>query len=67
MNKVFPTPEAAIADIFDGATIMLGGFASAGSPTNLILALQAKGTTNLTCIANNIGLGSRLEVLCEKH
>ena len=67
MNKVYDSPAAAIHDVFDGATIMFGGFASAGSPTNLILALHDKGTTNITAIANNIGLGDKLDVLCEKH
>jgi 3-oxoacid CoA-transferase subunit A len=67
MNKVFESPAAAIFDIIDGATIMFGGFASAGTPTNLILALREKGTTDITAIANNIGLGDKLDVLCEKH
>jgi 3-oxoacid CoA-transferase subunit A len=67
MNKVFDSPAAAIQDVFDGATIMFGGFASAGSPTNLILALHEKGTTNITAIANNIGLGDKLDVLCERR
>jgi 3-oxoacid CoA-transferase subunit A len=67
MSKVFPSVEAAIEDVFDGATIMFGGFASAGSPTNLILALRAKGTTGITGIANNIGLGDKLDLLCEQR
>jgi 3-oxoacid CoA-transferase subunit A len=67
MNKVFESPAAAIFDVFDGATIMFGGFASAGTPTNLIFALREKGTTSITAIANNIGLGDKLDVLCEKH
>jgi 3-oxoacid CoA-transferase subunit A len=46
---------------------MFGVFASAGSPTNLILALYKKGTRELTGIANNIGLGDKLDVLCEKR
>jgi 3-oxoacid CoA-transferase subunit A len=66
MNKVYDSPAAAIHDIQDGATIMFGGFASAGSPTNLILALRERGTRELTGIANNIGLGDKLDVLCEK-
>jgi 3-oxoacid CoA-transferase subunit A len=53
--------------VFDGATIMFGGFVSAGSPTALILALHEKGTKNLTGIANNIGLGDKLDILCEKR
>jgi len=65
-DKVFATPADAVADVFDGATIMFGGFASAGSPTNLILALYDKGTSDITAIANNIGLGDKLDLLCEK-
>jgi 3-oxoacid CoA-transferase subunit A len=67
MNKVYDSPGAAIHDLSDGATIMFGGFASAGSPTNLILALHERGTKELTGIANNIGLGDKLDVLCEKR
>ena len=67
MDKVYPSPADAIADVPDGASIMFGGFASAGSPTNLILAIYEKGTTRITGIANNIGLGDRLDMLCEKH
>jgi 3-oxoacid CoA-transferase subunit A len=67
MNKIYDSPAAAIHDLSDGATIMFGGFASAGSPTNLILALQERGTKELTGIANNIGLGDKLDVLCEKR
>jgi 3-oxoacid CoA-transferase A subunit len=66
MDKVFDSAAAAIHDVPDGATIMFGGFVSAGSPTNLILALYEKGTKDLTGIANNIGLGDKLDVLCEK-
>jgi 3-oxoacid CoA-transferase A subunit len=67
VDKVFPSAAAAIADIPDGASIMIGGFASAGSPTNLILALYEHGTRDLTVIANNIGMGDRLDALCEKR
>jgi 3-oxoacid CoA-transferase subunit A len=67
INKVFDSAADAIHDVFDGATIMFGGFASAGTPTNLILALYEKGTTDLTCIANNLGLGDKLDILCEKR
>jgi len=66
MDKVFDSAAAALHDMPDGATIMFGGFVSAGSPTNLILALYEKGTKDLTGIANNIGLGDNLDVLCEK-
>ena len=67
LNKVFATPAEAIADIPEGATIMVGGFTSAGSPTSLILALYEQGTRELVAISNNIGLGDKLDVLCEKR
>jgi 3-oxoacid CoA-transferase subunit A len=67
LNKVYATPADAIADVPDGATIMFGGFTSAGSPTNLILALYEKGTREITGISNNIGLGDKLDILCEKR
>ncbi len=62
---VFESADEALAGIEDGAVIMFGGFVSAGSPSNLILALQRRGTRRLTAIANNIGLGDKLDVLCE--
>jgi 3-oxoacid CoA-transferase subunit A len=67
IEKVFATPDDALHDITDGAAIMFGGFVSAGSPSNLILALQRRGTTRIIGIANNIGLGDLLDVLCEKR
>jgi 3-oxoacid CoA-transferase subunit A len=62
---VYETAEDALDGIEDGASIMFGGFVSAGSPSNLILALQRRGTKHLTAIANNIGLGDLLDELCE--
>lgn len=56
MNKVFPTPDDAIFDVFDGAVIMFGGFAEVGVPTNLIEALARRGTRNITAIANECGV-----------
>jgi 3-oxoacid CoA-transferase subunit A len=50
---------AAIADVQDGATIMLGGFGLCGIPENLIMALRDKGTKNLTIISNNAGVDGR--------
>jgi len=47
----------AIKDIFDGATVMIGGFGEAGSPTELIHALIDSGIGNLTVINNNTGNG----------
>ncbi|HVC89193.1 MAG TPA: CoA transferase subunit A [Acidobacteriaceae bacterium] len=56
MNKVWPTAAAAIEDIFDGATIMLGGFGLCGIPESLIDALVRKGVKNLHTISNNMGV-----------
>src|SRR5882672_8278759 len=57
VNKLFPTPEAALADIADGSTIMIGGFGNAGMPTILIDALIAQGARELTIVNNNAGNG----------
>src|SRR5215468_11250525 len=59
MNKVVRDASEAIADIHDGATIMLGGFGLCGIPENLITALRDKGTKNLTIISNNAGVDGR--------
>ena len=65
LAEVFQTPDAAVADIANGATILVGGFVSAGTPSNLIRALCRTGQTELTAVANNIGLGDLLDELCE--
>lgn len=56
MIEIFPTAEAAVADIPDGSTIMCGGFGLCGVPENLLRALGARGTRNLTVISNNAGV-----------
>lgn len=56
MNKVVSGAEAAIHDIADGATLMLGGFGLCGIPENCIAALVKKGVNGLTCISNNAGV-----------
>jgi 3-oxoacid CoA-transferase subunit A len=56
MHKVVASAEEAIQDVFDGATIMVGGFGLCGMPENLIRALAAKGVKNLTTISNNAGV-----------
>jgi 3-oxoacid CoA-transferase subunit A len=56
MNKVVANAEAAIHDIQDGATLMLGGFGLCGIPENCIAALVKKGVKQLTCISNNAGV-----------
>lgn len=56
MNKVVGSAEEAIQDVFDGATIMVGGFGLCGMPENLIRALARKGTKKLNTISNNVGV-----------
>jgi 3-oxoacid CoA-transferase subunit A len=56
MSKVFQNAAAAIADIQDGATLMLGGFGLCGIPENCISALVQKKVKGLTCISNNAGV-----------
>src|SRR3979490_141125 len=56
MNKVVASADEAIRDVFDGATIMIGGFGLCGMPENLIRALVRKGSKNLTTISNNVGV-----------
>lgn len=57
INKVVGTLEAAVAGIADGATIMVGGFGTAGMPAELVDALVVQGARNLTIISNNAGNG----------
>jgi 3-oxoacid CoA-transferase subunit A len=56
VNKVLASAEEAVARIPDGATIMMGGFGLCGIPENLIAALHARGTRDLTVISNNAGI-----------
>lgn len=56
MNKIFATAAEAVRDIPDNATVLVGGFGLVGIPENLIQALQAAGTRNLTCVSNNCGV-----------
>jgi len=56
MNKVVSGADEAVSDVFDGATIMVGGFGLCGIPENLIRALVKKGVKNLTTISNNVGV-----------
>jgi 3-oxoacid CoA-transferase subunit A len=55
MNKLLDSADAAVADIGDGATIMVGGFGLCGNPENLIAALHRSGVKGLTLISNNCG------------
>lgn len=58
MDKTVLSADQAVADIADGATIMMGGFGLCGIPENLIAALTRKGVRNLTVISNNAGVDS---------
>jgi 3-oxoadipate CoA-transferase, alpha subunit len=57
IDKSVKSPEAAVADIFDGACIMIGGFGTAGMPVELIDALISQGAKELTVVNNNAGNG----------
>jgi 3-oxoadipate CoA-transferase alpha subunit len=57
INKRCNSPAEAVADIRDGATVMIGGFGEAGSPIELIHALIDHGARDLTVISNNTGSG----------
>ncbi|MDW4527236.1 CoA transferase subunit A [Rossellomorea marisflavi] len=56
MKTVYTSYDEAVADIQDGATLMVGGFGLCGIPEKLILALEKKGVKNLTVISNNCGV-----------
>lgn len=56
INKVISGAKEAVADIQDGATLMLGGFGLCGIPENTISALLEKEVKDLTCISNNAGV-----------
>ncbi len=57
IDKRIASLAEAVADIFDGATVMIGGFGEAGSPIELIHALIDQGAGNLTVVNNNTGSG----------
>ncbi len=56
MNKLVANADEAVRDVFDGASIMVGGFGLCGIPENLIRAVVKKGVKNLTTISNNAGV-----------
>ena len=56
MNKLYPSPAAALDGLlFDGMTIMSGGFGLSGNPESLIPVIKASGVRDLTVISNNAG------------
>lgn len=56
MDKVYRSAAEAIADIPNGATLLVGGFGLVGIPENLIMALRDGGVKDLTCVSNNCGV-----------
>ena len=64
MDKVARDAASAVADVFDGASLAVGGFGLAGVPTTLIAALHAVGVRDLRVVSNNCGVdGAGLGVL----
>ncbi len=62
-NKIFAGFPDAVADIPDGAVIMIGGFGhAADKPQNLLAALRDRGSKNLTLIANGVGAAGKLGI-----
>jgi 3-oxoadipate CoA-transferase alpha subunit len=59
INKIAPSVAAALAGVKDGATVMIGGFGTAGIPNELIDGLIAQGAKDLTVVNNNAGNGPR--------
>src|SRR3972149_2472625 len=57
MNKKVTSFDDAVNDVFDGATVMCGGFGMAGQPGELCEALARPGAKNLTIVSNNAGYG----------
>jgi 3-oxoadipate CoA-transferase alpha subunit len=57
IDKTYESLERAVADVHDGATVMIGGFGNAGMPSALIDALIAQGARDLTIVNNNAGNG----------
>lgn len=56
MDKRVENADAAIANLRDGMTVLMGGFGLCGIPENLIAAVRRKGTRNLTVVSNNAGV-----------
>ena len=68
MNKVVRDAVAAVEDVQDGATIMMGGFGLCGIPENLVAAVREKGLKDLTIISNNAGVDDfGIGILLEKR
>jgi 3-oxoacid CoA-transferase subunit A len=68
MDKRIASPDAAIANLRDGMTVLMGGFGLCGIPENLIEAVRRKGTKDLTIVSNNAGVDDfGIGVLLQTH
>ncbi|MGK0360940.1 MAG: 3-oxoacid CoA-transferase subunit A [Bradymonadia bacterium] len=68
MSKILADAQAALADLFEGARIMSGGFGLCGNPENCIREIARQGTEKLTIISNNCGnAGKGLAVLLQQR
>jgi 3-oxoadipate CoA-transferase alpha subunit len=67
INKIVRSVAEAVADIPDGSTVMIGGFGTAGMPSELIDALIEQGARDLTIVNNNAGNGDMGLALLLKH
>ena len=56
IDKVVSSADAAVADVPEGATLVVGGFGLCGIPENLIAALVRRGVRGLTAVSNNCGV-----------
>lgn len=56
MDKTVESAEAAVSDVPDGITLLVGGFGLCGNPENLIRALHTRGTGDITLVSNNAGV-----------
>ena len=59
LDKTFSDADAALHDLFDGATILAGGFGLSGNPENCINAISKRGTRRLTIVSNNCGVDDK--------
>ena len=64
IDKIVSTPAEALADVRDGATVMIGGFGTAGLPDELVEALIDQGARDLTVVNNNAGNGDGGQEFC---
>ena len=67
IDKTYPTCASAVSDIVDGATVLVGGFGTAGMPDELIDALIEHGARELTIVNNNAGNGETGLAALIKH